>query len=161
VHCFNIDFNADDVDNYRKSYHRREPMGLRLSIVISRTLKAINSTKVCSGSVPYSENNPSPEDFQIKVLALLSSFINNRVLIYEFIVYILVYHVRKEALPGGPDSVIHRRENVREEHLSTVTIFLSEPDLSENKQNVLIEVIADQEGNSAVTPSTVHKNKSQ
>ena len=93
--------------------------------------------------MPDSEYYPPPEDFEVEELALLASLIDHRVLEHELIVDILnielewentylVNHVRKQTLPRGPDGVIHRREYVGEEHLSTVTVLCSEPDLSKD-----------------------------
>lgn len=82
--------------------------------------------------MPDSEYYPPPEDFEVEKLALLASLIDHWVLEHKLIVDILVNHVRKQTLPRGPDSVIHRREYVGEEHLSTVTVLGSEPDLSKD-----------------------------
>jgi len=63
----------------------------------------------------------------------LTGLVDHWVLENELIVNVLVYHISEQTLPGGPDGVVHRREHVREEHLTTVTVLGGEPDLCEDQ----------------------------
>lgn len=109
--------------------------------------------------MPDSENNPSPEDLQVEEFALLTSLVDHGVFEHELIVNVLVYHIRKQTLPGGPDGVVHCREHVREEHLTTISVLGCEPDLCEDQKNILVEVVAHQEGDSAVAPASMDQDQ--
>jgi hypothetical protein len=158
VDSLNIDLNANYVDHHSKSNAAAEPMGLRLAVIISRTFQSIDSTEVSSGSMPDGKYNPPPEDLKVEELALLTSLVNDWVLVDELVVDVLVNHVREQTLPRSPDGVVHSREHVREEHLATVAVAGGKPDFSEHKQDVLVEVVAHEEGHSAISPATVNEN---
>jgi hypothetical protein len=74
--------------------------------------------KVASCSVPNRLENPSPEDSVVEVSLALTCAVDLRVLVNVLIVHVLLNRVRKETLPGCPDSVVEHRQLVRKEDLS-------------------------------------------
>jgi len=56
--------------------------------------------------VPNREDDPTPEDREVKVNAFLAGLIDLRVPVDVLIVYILFKRVSKETSPGGPKSVV-------------------------------------------------------
>lgn len=59
--------------------------------------------------MPEGENDPSPENFEVKEFSLLPSLIDNRVFENKLIVDILVDAVCEQTLPRGPNGVVHGR----------------------------------------------------
>ena len=78
----------------------------------------IDGAKVGRSSVPDREDNPTPEDREVKVDALLAGLIDLRVPVDILIVNVLLERVSEEAGPGGPKCVVQGLEPICEEDLS-------------------------------------------
>jgi len=95
VYSLDVNFDTNDVDDHSEGYATGEPMGLSLAILIGGSFQSVDSAKVGRCSMPDGKDNPSPEDLQIEEFTLLTCFVDDRVSIDEFIVDVLVDHIRE------------------------------------------------------------------
>lgn len=68
--------------------------------------------------MPDGKDDPSPEDLEVKVDALLTGAVDLWVPVHVLVVHVLLKREGDEAGPGGPESVVEGLEPVGEKDLS-------------------------------------------
>lgn len=111
-------------------------------------------------SVKESEQDPFPKDEDVEVLILLACFVNLCVRVdYVCEVNVLLESKGEEAGQRGPERVIEGWQPLCEVDLARPAVEVDEVDLCENKDDVLVKVVTNNPGDSAIADSTVDKNK--
>jgi len=90
-----------------------------------------------------SVEEPSGKNLLVEIIMLLPCFVDGWIFEGVLFVEVLLENEDKEARPGSPKGVVKERKPVSEENLSTVATVYSKIDLSEDKEDVLVEVVTD------------------
>jgi len=120
----------------------------------------IDGSEVACSSVPDREENPLPKDLEVEKGAFLAGLVDLRVLVNVLVVDVLLDGVGEEASPGGPKGVVEGLKPVGEEDLAREAVAQREEDLCEDKDDVLVEVVANDETHSAVAPPSMDQQES-
>ena len=115
----------------------------------------VDSAVIASDTMPDWEDDPSPEDFEVEIGALLASFVYHGVPVDVLIVNVLLKRVGEKAGPGRPQSVVEGLKPICEEDLARDTVSEGEKDLSENEYDILVEVVADEPADATVAIPSV------
>lgn len=111
-------------------------------------------------AVEESQKDPFPEDEDVEVFVLLACFVNLCVRVnYVCEVNVLLEGKGEEACQGGPEWVIKSGQPLGEVDLSRPAVEVDEVDLCEDKNDVLVKVVTNNPGDSAVANSAVNENK--
>lgn len=86
--------------------------------------------------------------------------VNNRVFEGIICVYILFEYKGKETLPRSPHSIIEHRQPISKENLPAESIVEGKVDFCEDKDDVLVEIVANHPTNSSISPSAMNKKQS-
>jgi hypothetical protein len=159
VDCLQDELESDKVNDACEGDRGDEPMIRRSTSPVERTSERARHP-VNNSALVECLNDPFPEDKNGEVFSFLSNFKELGMChIYSWIMSVILKCKCKEAGERSPESVVKSRQPFRKEDLPTEPIVEHKVELSEHKDDVLVEVITYCPRDSSVVDSSMDEDE--
>ncbi len=132
---------------------------LSFTVNVNNSIETEHWQVVAEPTVNYGKGNPFPEDFEVEEVTFWPCGIKLRTVERIFETHVSFKDVSEDAGPRRPNSIVEHWQPICEEYLARVAIDEGEVKLAKHEDDVFVKVVADELGNSSVSPSPVNKRK--